>query len=729
MAAFLNRAAADDLTSTAAEETASVVISGQSDDGIVSPPPAKRAALHSLASSSLSGASTMSDSGKSNILRQSKLTPHITGVLNPTDCFLAAMVSCNWPLWIAEDPHFIRFIISLQNSPGYELKLSRPRVREDLLRRYKQLKEQLVQLLRTQRCPVSLVLDGWTNVNHAKVTNILLVCAGKAYYWCSITNATERNTAEWITSAVTPVIEAIEMESIPVVSYVADNEAVMSSTHDRLVEQFPSLIRIPCAAHTVQLIVRKMLQHDVFARYISEYIDMLNEFSGKKELRLALHTAQPEATRLVLIRPCDTRWSYTLVSIQRSIQLRNYINQSLEQCHRIPKSDQFWGILADLVTVLKPFAAATNNIQRDAAMLCDVSREFSNLRKHAANIQQRHAFVGELISSFIQAEWEQHVNISATAACAVLSKQSDQEEIFSGAQLMAAQKFIKDWGATYLRYYRFHSAGVSDLGPVLDSQLTDFINDDACFLEVDFAARLRNSGPLKAWASMLTGPKELARVAIALLSICASEAAAERSFSIQDRIHSKQRNRSKEDLVEARVFLQMNEPLLDPVSKQIRKAARPHDSPEELEMQVDMQKIEIQLQYLHVVPAVVLPAEVVGEVMEARPLDQQGLAHPEPQAADIDAVYVNDVEDEIEAGDADEPMNSDETDSDAVPNASMEQEDEFLHHFIETHQLRGKCKIVGDLENQFSSDIETHQPKIKSQLRDLKKRLLALCKR
>jgi hypothetical protein len=43
--------------------------------------------------------------------------------------------------------------------------------------------------------PVTLALDGWTNVAHNKVTNLILLCDGRAFYWCSVVNHLEHNTA------------------------------------------------------------------------------------------------------------------------------------------------------------------------------------------------------------------------------------------------------------------------------------------------------------------------------------------------------------------------------------------------------------------------------------------------------------------------------------------------------------------------------------------------------
>lgn len=43
--------------------------------------------------------------------------------------------------------------------------------------------------------PVTLALDGWTNVNHHKVTNLVLLNQGRAYFWSSVQNDSRHNTA------------------------------------------------------------------------------------------------------------------------------------------------------------------------------------------------------------------------------------------------------------------------------------------------------------------------------------------------------------------------------------------------------------------------------------------------------------------------------------------------------------------------------------------------------
>jgi hypothetical protein len=57
----------------------------------------------------------------------------------------------------------------------------------------KNYREEIIKRLKGG--PVTLALDGWTNVSGHKVTNMCLLHAGKAYFWRSISNPDAHNTA------------------------------------------------------------------------------------------------------------------------------------------------------------------------------------------------------------------------------------------------------------------------------------------------------------------------------------------------------------------------------------------------------------------------------------------------------------------------------------------------------------------------------------------------------
>jgi len=420
----------------------------------------------------------------------------------------------------------------------------------------------VVQRITGQTAPVTVAIDGWTNVRHTKVTNLLLLCSGVAYYWCSIPNTYAANTAEWLASALTPRLEGIVELGIRFVALVADNEAVNGALFDRLVTPFPFLIRIPCAAHTIQLVVRQIMALTKFRRTLEGMQSILSSFERQKAERMRLRTLQQSAGaahEYVLVKPNDTRWNSQLYAAQRLIKLRAYVDLIF------PQDDGFWGDLAALVSFLLPFQAATDAIQRDSATLFHVFEQFTMLLNHiSSSSAQNGASVTQRATAALKRRWNSQVNQPATVACALLSLDSNLSEL-SEAVLDEAKRFIVVFGASYLRFYQLTAEEDGDaLEGELVHQLGSFIGRRDRFHAMDAliagakarcASRNVPFNPLDIWDMHSI---ELSRVAKALLSVTASEASVERSFSAQDSIHTKKRNRLLDDSVQREMFVKFN---------------------------------------------------------------------------------------------------------------------------------------------------------------------------
>ena len=664
--------------------------------------------------------------------KQQRMSAYVDQPLDPLNCILMMLVMNCWPLSAIDNPYLRQaFSRTAKAGPSLQPLPTRNTLRKLVTAKHAAMKTELVKTIKELRAPVSFVLDGWTDVNHNKVTNVLLVARGQAFYWCSINNQTERNTAVWLAAALQPVIRGIEAYGIAVVSFVADNEEVMSKTHRLLKPEFGALLRIPCAAHTIQLIVKKIMLASPFKELIREYIEMLNLFSSNKQLRLALENAQPSSnTARRLIRPCDTRWSYTLVSIDRSIKLQHYIGAA--QCmHQLtPKAAHFWQQLAEIAAILRPFAAATDVLQRDNSVLWDVADQFAMLVDHAVKIEATHPTIGTMIQRSIRAEWaSQHVHTAATAACGFLARKPGHEKLITREDDIKAQKFIVEWGSKYLNHYQPFSFADGNIQDILDSQIVEFSsNSGTIFGAINFHKRLATLGPLAAWNSMLNGAPELAHVAVALVGVCASEAAVERSFSLQDRIHSKTRNRSGPDLVEAQMFIKFNSPLLH--AEFLPTIGREDPAPELSCDSEDTQPNGIVLKYLQDAP----PAPSIIDTNSVGPPPDFDAAAAAADVAEADIVSLA----EAEAGVNDVVQDDDPLEEEAEAPAlavesiiaTMEEENAFLRKFLKDNKIKpnakGKVTIVGDLENKFSNEVEAHVPKIKTQLKVLKNRLVAL---
>lgn len=92
------------------------------------------------------------------------------------------------PLQLMEREDFINMLLTVQQSTcrlpsKHALGLAQVQLANDL-------RSRLINRLRQfgVHSPVTVGVDGWTNVRRDKVTNILPLCASNAYYWTSIVN-------------------------------------------------------------------------------------------------------------------------------------------------------------------------------------------------------------------------------------------------------------------------------------------------------------------------------------------------------------------------------------------------------------------------------------------------------------------------------------------------------------------------------------------------------------
>ena len=78
-----------------------------------------------------------------------------------------------------------------------------------------------------------------------KVTNVVLLCGGVAYYWCNIVNSRHHNTAVWLRDALMEVMRGLQGKGLIFVGLVLENEAVNGALFTLVQPIFPSLIHSP----------------------------------------------------------------------------------------------------------------------------------------------------------------------------------------------------------------------------------------------------------------------------------------------------------------------------------------------------------------------------------------------------------------------------------------------------------------------------------------------------
>jgi hypothetical protein len=241
----------------------------------------------------------------------------------------------------------------------------------------------------------------------------------------------------------------------------------------------------------------------------------------------------------------------------------------------VQQPESFWKRLQALALYLKPFQVATDVVQSDHASLVQVYKVFHRLLRHVADpdpeVYPTDPFCSSLpilATNIIQHHWRAHVNIPATIAAAILSFSST--DIFEEPDIKSASSFIVEFGAEYLHHYKASTVtgDIDALKAQILKQYSDFRIRSSSFRDCNKTVEMLKSvesdpagwNASGYWALQIDdiGSKHLALTALVLLQISASEAAVERTFSSQDQIHTKKRNRLLDDIVEKELFTKFN---------------------------------------------------------------------------------------------------------------------------------------------------------------------------
>ena len=445
--------------------------------------------------------------------------------------------------------------------------------------RASQVKQQVIAKLRVCR-GVTVGVDGWTNVRHDKVINLCPVGRAVAYYWNSVVlkrGATAEEQAEPVAEGLRSIITA----SIPLAAIVTDNEAVNGAMYRLLEEEFPFLIHIPCAAHTLQLCVRKVLKLSPVAPCVRALRALLLAFKHNKELRILLKEQQGIMRKgkqpLQLITIVPTRWNSIQAAAMRVMELQHCLTPCVPsiigQLAREKKrdvyreltysDDTFWEPLAVLIAFLGPYQIATDIVQSDDATLGDVHHQFAGLTFKADQLASPHllAPVKGLVKSIIQDYWLKHVNINAVIQCSQFSFDPAYTS-FPERERLDADDWFSRWGTSFIKHY---SLSVHDdertIAQSLEQQRCQFLARSGIFHSLEQRRAIVGDVKGKArlvWSGYLSTVPEMAGCVLALLELTASEAAVERSFSRQGILHSKARNRLTDNSVHAHMSFAFN---------------------------------------------------------------------------------------------------------------------------------------------------------------------------
>ena len=450
---------------------------------------------------------------------------------------------------------------------------------------------------------VTVAIDGWTDVNSVKVHNVLVLYGGAAYYLHGIFIPNKKNTAIEIHKHLKPIIEKLISKGLRVVAFATDNAAVMTKTFNLLKTDFLWLIHVKCAAHTLQLIVRAMLNTDIGQKILKELYVTIQAYEKSSQMRADLHNLQSKNPK-TLRRSCPTRWSSDLLAISRFIDLKEFVLKSIVGTKRASSHpDDWWVALNSLKNLLKEFQIVTDQVQSDSATLYTASQGFFKLYDFLSDFKKKKE--EESMHSVAQAglnkmtgRWFAFKHKSnSIKMCSLIVQRiavkcfpnlSNQykTECYTGKEVQDVLAWFYNWGAQYFTKWHNPSATIQSIETLISVHYGNWCSADNGFeLFADKVVTLKSceqdmfldAAIFQAFKSYLDSHPAFVEATLALMSIVPSEAAVERSFSAQSLIQTNRRNRLSPSTVIQEMIIKFNSKTLTrpPVPQTMRFGKKP----------------------------------------------------------------------------------------------------------------------------------------------------------
>jgi len=172
--------------------------------------------------------------------------------------------------------------------------------------------------------------------------------------------------------------------------------------------------------------------------------------------------------------------------------------------------------------------------------------------------------------NILKSQWMNHVHIEATHAVSMFSF-DELKSVNNNILCTSSHKtveFILNWGALYVKtYIKPVDKTLQDIRSILLIQINSFRSRHGIFKNINNIISDIKSAcisqkiffqPKLVWVNYKDDAYELYTIVNALLSICPTESSVERTFSIQNSIHTKKRNRLDQKTVESELILQWN---------------------------------------------------------------------------------------------------------------------------------------------------------------------------
>lgn len=405
---------------------------------------------------------------------------------------------------------------------------------------------------------LGIMCDGWTNLRNESIVNFVVTTPNPIFFK-SISTGTDRHTGEKMAEEIINVIE--EIGQTKVFGIVTDNAKNMKKAWQLITDKYPLITAYGCVAHGLNLLVNDIMNLKLFNDVINEGKSIVNNIRrGHITNALFLQKRKNIKNSTALTLPVVTRWASVVVflnsllvnkQIIRSMSIDETIEKDLKpEVKKLISSADFWDKIYYFHQLVSPLAKWIKIIESDLPKLSSVPFIFKELETSFKNT----------IHNCIYLKTEEK-NIMKTLK---IRKEFCISSIHNAAHLLDPKYFGKCLNPEE------HSDAVEFIYQL--SKKLDCLEVDARQVITDIGNFKNKTGPFSKeylwvaindtnglnWWNAFCSETEVSKIAIKILSLPATSAAVERTFSSYKDVHSLKRNRLTNERASKLVFIKHN---------------------------------------------------------------------------------------------------------------------------------------------------------------------------
>ncbi|KAF5800582.1 putative HAT dimerization domain, ribonuclease H-like superfamily [Helianthus annuus] len=483
------------------------------------------------------------------------------------------------PFNVLRNPQFLEMVSAIKKAPDGYKPPSSEKARTTLLDAcVRDVEKELAPVKDTWYTQgVSIVSDGWTNVKHNPLINVLAVNSRGAMFMHAGDFLGIEKKAGVIAKYLIDAIETVGSSNV--LQVVTDNAANCKKAGEEIEKVYKHIFWSPCCVHTLNLIFKDLgnefyWQNDTYkkgkaiVKYFLNHTHALSIFRENSRLELLKVAKTRFASHYILLRrllDCREALATTIVLNSWRDWMKSGDEMARTEGANITetiKDEEFWESVENILAITKPIFLLIKFCDGEGLKMGEIYEKMDNMVGEIKDVMKDNKYAGyfEEINQIVLARWDKmsiplhclaHAlnprfydkhYLQKLAPCDVKRKAPNLDVEVSDGVIEAFKKIGED----------------EEERSMLRAQFATFHMKKGIFSRSAAQADAVTMDAVDWWGTYGSETPELAEVAKKVLSQPISSSSAERNWSTYSYIHNVKRNRLNCNRADKLVFIHSN---------------------------------------------------------------------------------------------------------------------------------------------------------------------------